>query len=166
MYAGPFNQEQRRWLAKHWRNRLLATGIHVAPDGTVVDFFVGACMQSLWRLQGLPAEQQSMQNALLVTSACPQPYVADSEPALVNGQGIVTGATPGMSRSASVAAEGALRGAEDEGGSLVSDEEVAFVSAVGGSRVSVFIDPQVRTRARVWRVVGLCVWCLAPLTVW
>ncbi len=51
VYAGRFGQDQRLWMLSQWRERLMATGVFVHHRETPVQFFVGSCLQSTWRLQ-------------------------------------------------------------------------------------------------------------------
>lgn len=94
----------------------------------------------------MPDDRQALENALLVTSACPAPNLAASQ---LEDNSSTSSMPPTRARSASHIES------ELEDGTLVSNAEIQFVSAVGGQRACFGVDPQVSCRARAcaW------VWC-------
>ncbi|VDM30983.1 unnamed protein product [Hydatigera taeniaeformis] len=78
-YAGPFNQEFRNLLNQQWHNELSRTNIPRSPDFSIVNMLVDNTMLGLWNLQGLPGDDLSIQNGLIVTMASRFPLLIDPQ---------------------------------------------------------------------------------------
>ncbi|EUB55933.1 Dynein heavy chain 5, axonemal [Echinococcus granulosus] len=78
-YAGPFNQEFRNLLNQQWDNELSRTSIPRSPDLNIVSMLVDNTMLGLWNLQGLPGDDLSIQNGLIVTMASRFPLLIDPQ---------------------------------------------------------------------------------------
>ncbi|VDO04030.1 unnamed protein product [Rodentolepis nana] len=68
-YAGPFNQEFRNLLNQQWHNELSRTHIPRSPDLSIVNMLVDNTTLGVWNLQGLPGDDLSIQNGMIVTIA-------------------------------------------------------------------------------------------------
>jgi dynein heavy chain len=100
-YTGPFNQEFRTLIMKNWRNECHKRKIPLSDDLNVVSFLVDnttigkyffnliifseilICLFMIfkgeWNLQGLPNDDLSTQNGLIVTSASRYPLLIDPQ---------------------------------------------------------------------------------------
>ncbi|KAL5105018.1 hypothetical protein TcWFU_009077 [Taenia crassiceps] len=78
-YSGPFNQEFRNLLNQQWHNELSRTNIPRSPDLSIVSMLVDNTMLGLWNLQGLPGDDLSIQNGLIVTMASRFPLLIDPQ---------------------------------------------------------------------------------------
>ena len=98
-YQGPFNQDFRNLLGKEWQKLLrdrkipYSTSINVVDyltDSTTVSYliyiafnifylFVLKLQIGEWRLQGLPNDDLSVQNAIIVTKASRYPLLIDPQ---------------------------------------------------------------------------------------
>ncbi len=83
-YCGPFNQEFRTLITKNWRNECNKRKIPLSDDLNVVSMLVLPTTVSQWNLEGLPNDDLSIQNGLIVTSASRYPLLIDPQ-----GQGKV-----------------------------------------------------------------------------
>ncbi|CAF4402891.1 unnamed protein product [Rotaria socialis] len=68
-YQGPFNQDFRLLLAKDWQKLLTERNILFTRTLNVTDYLTDVTMVGEWKLQGLPNDELSVQNAIIVTRA-------------------------------------------------------------------------------------------------
>lgn len=78
-YSGPFNQEFRNLILKNWRNECHKRKIPLSDDLNIVSMLVDNATISEWNLQGLPNDELSTQNGLIVTSASRFPLLIDPQ---------------------------------------------------------------------------------------
>lgn len=78
-YAGPFNQEFRNLLMKTWRTECNKRKIPLSDDLNVISMLVDNTIIGEWNLQGLPNDELSTQNGLIVTSASRFPLLIDPQ---------------------------------------------------------------------------------------
>uniref|UniRef100_A0A5K3EWX0 Dynein, axonemal, heavy chain 5 n=1 Tax=Mesocestoides corti TaxID=53468 RepID=A0A5K3EWX0_MESCO len=78
-YAGPFNQEFRNLLNQGWHNELSRTSIPRSPGLNIVNMLVDNAILGVWSLQGLPGDDLSIQNGLIVTKATRFPLLIDPQ---------------------------------------------------------------------------------------
>ncbi|VDN11349.1 unnamed protein product [Dibothriocephalus latus] len=78
-YAGPFNQEFRNHLNQCWRKEMIKTSIPFSDDLVIVNMFVDTATIGTWNLQGLPNDDLSIQNGLIVTRASRFPLLIDPQ---------------------------------------------------------------------------------------
>ncbi|XP_055363688.1 dynein axonemal heavy chain 5 [Betta splendens] len=78
-YAGPFNQEYRSLLLELWKNEMEEKKIPFSPDLNVTGLLVDNATVSEWNLQGLPSDDLSIQNGIVVTKASRYPLLIDPQ---------------------------------------------------------------------------------------
>jgi dynein heavy chain len=78
-YTGPFNQEFRNLIMKNWRNECNRRKIPLSDDLNVISMLVDNATIGEWNLQGLPNDELSIQNGLIVTSASRFPLLIDPQ---------------------------------------------------------------------------------------
>ncbi|XP_053268003.1 dynein axonemal heavy chain 5 [Pleuronectes platessa] len=78
-YAGPFNQEYRRLLLELWKKEMEAQLIPFSPDLNVIGLLVDTTTVGEWNLQGLPSDDLSIQNGIVVTKASRYPLLIDPQ---------------------------------------------------------------------------------------
>ncbi|XP_034939850.1 dynein heavy chain 8, axonemal [Chelonus insularis] len=78
-YCGPFNQEFRVLLQRRWLNLLHAKKIPVSSKVNVVDSLSDTATTGEWNLQGLPNDELSIQNGIIVTKATRYPLLIDPQ---------------------------------------------------------------------------------------
>ena len=78
-YSGPFNQEFRHELMKHWKNLLKQKTIPYTENLDTVAMIVETNESTEWALQGLPTDVLSLQNAAIVTKARSFPLLIDPQ---------------------------------------------------------------------------------------
>lgn len=83
-YSGPFNQEYRSHILKSWYEKLNYKRIPNSPDLNVTEKLADPPTISEWNLQGLPNDELSIQNAIIVTQSSKYPIMIDPQ-----SQGIV-----------------------------------------------------------------------------
>uniref|UniRef100_A0A3B4BEF3 Dynein, axonemal, heavy chain 5 n=1 Tax=Periophthalmus magnuspinnatus TaxID=409849 RepID=A0A3B4BEF3_9GOBI len=76
-YSGPFNQEYRGLLQEHWKNLMEAHHIPFSQVRTRLILDTGTVGE--WSLQGLPTDELSVQNAIIVTKAPRFPLLIDPQ---------------------------------------------------------------------------------------
>ncbi|XP_056221074.1 dynein axonemal heavy chain 8 [Seriola aureovittata] len=78
-YAGPFNQEYRSLLLELWKKEMEEKLIPFSPDLNVIGLLVDNATVSEWNLQGLPSDDLSIQNGIVVTKASRYPLLIDPQ---------------------------------------------------------------------------------------
>ncbi|XP_015117111.1 dynein heavy chain 5, axonemal [Diachasma alloeum] len=78
-YCGPFNQEFRSLLQKHWFDFIQGRKIPFSVDVNIPDALSDVATISEWNLQGLPNDELSTQNAIIVTKAARYPLLIDPQ---------------------------------------------------------------------------------------
>ncbi|CAL4125091.1 unnamed protein product, partial [Meganyctiphanes norvegica] len=78
-YAGPFNQEYRTKMLSVWMETLEADKIPLTNDLCITTWLVDNATVSEWNLQGLPNDELSVQNGLIVTKASCYPLLIDPQ---------------------------------------------------------------------------------------
>ncbi|XP_028288430.1 dynein heavy chain 5, axonemal [Parambassis ranga] len=78
-YAGPFNQEYRSHLMELWKREMQEKLIPFSPDLNVIGLLVDNATVSEWNLQGLPSDDLSIQNGIVVTKASRYPLLIDPQ---------------------------------------------------------------------------------------
>uniref|UniRef100_A0A3B5BDK3 AAA+ ATPase domain-containing protein n=1 Tax=Stegastes partitus TaxID=144197 RepID=A0A3B5BDK3_9TELE len=78
-YAGPFNQEYRRLLLELWKKDMEDKRIPFSPGLNVIGLLVDGATVSEWNLQGLPGDDLSVQNGIVVTKASRYPLLIDPQ---------------------------------------------------------------------------------------
>ncbi|KAI3354986.1 hypothetical protein L3Q82_004777 [Scortum barcoo] len=78
-YAGPFNQEYRSLLLELWKKEMEEKLIPFSPDLNVIGLLVDNATVSEWNLQGLPNDDLSIQNGIVVTKASRYPLLIDPQ---------------------------------------------------------------------------------------
>ncbi|CAK8682400.1 unnamed protein product [Clavelina lepadiformis] len=69
-YCGPFNQEFRNYMLKEtWEKELISRKIPFASDLNLIALLIDAPTIGEWNLQGLPGDDLSIQNGIIVTKA-------------------------------------------------------------------------------------------------
>ncbi|XP_065179973.1 dynein axonemal heavy chain 5-like [Sycon ciliatum] len=78
-YAGPFNQEFRDVLVKDWKKEIKHRGIPLTSTIEIIDELVDSTTIGEWGLQGLPNDELSIQNGIIVTTAARYPLLIDPQ---------------------------------------------------------------------------------------
>ncbi|XP_041817844.1 dynein heavy chain 5, axonemal [Chelmon rostratus] len=78
-YAGPFNQEFRSLMLELWKKEMEERLIPFSPDLNVIGLLVDNATVSEWNLQGLPSDDLSIQNGIVVTKASRYPLLIDPQ---------------------------------------------------------------------------------------
>uniref|UniRef100_A0A3P8WNT4 AAA+ ATPase domain-containing protein n=1 Tax=Cynoglossus semilaevis TaxID=244447 RepID=A0A3P8WNT4_CYNSE len=78
-YAGPFNQEYRGLLLSLWKKEMEEKLIPFTSDLNVIGLLVDNATVSEWNLQGLPNDDLSIQNGIVVTKATRYPLLIDPQ---------------------------------------------------------------------------------------
>ena len=78
-YQGPFNQDFRFQLEKDWAKLLAERHIPLTPTLNVTEYLTDVTMVGEWKLQGLPNDELSIQNAIIVTRAKRYPLLIDPQ---------------------------------------------------------------------------------------
>ncbi|XP_060809519.1 dynein axonemal heavy chain 5 [Amyelois transitella] len=78
-YCGPYNQEFRNNLLDTWMGILKKKEIPVTNNLNITNMLVENATISEWTLQGLPNDDLSVQNALIVTKASSYPLLVDPQ---------------------------------------------------------------------------------------
>jgi dynein heavy chain, axonemal len=79
-YCGPFNAEfRRRLLDERFHADIEAKEIPVSADMEVTSFFVDHEILGQWAMEGLPADDLSVQNGIMVTRSSRYPLMIDPQ---------------------------------------------------------------------------------------
>uniref|UniRef100_A0A8C7QBC2 AAA+ ATPase domain-containing protein n=1 Tax=Oncorhynchus mykiss TaxID=8022 RepID=A0A8C7QBC2_ONCMY len=78
-YAGPFNQEYRNLLLQLWRKEMSSHHIPYSEELNVISMLVDNATVGEWNLQGLPNDDLSIQNGIIVTKASRYPLLIDPQ---------------------------------------------------------------------------------------
>lgn len=78
-YCGPYNQQYRAGLVAAWMNILTTRSIPFTKNLNITNMLVDSATTSEWTLQGLPNDELSVQNALIVTKSSSYPLLVDPQ---------------------------------------------------------------------------------------
>lgn len=78
-YCGPYNQKYRQDLVVKWMEILTDKTIPFTEDLNITNMLVDSSITSEWTLQGLPNDELSVQNALIVTKSSSYPLLIDPQ---------------------------------------------------------------------------------------
>ena len=83
-YCGPFNQEFRGILIEQWKKELKNRRVPLSDKLNLTEMLSDTTTVGEWNLQGLPNDELSIQNGIIVTKATRFPLLVDPQ-----GQGKV-----------------------------------------------------------------------------
>ncbi|XP_071450018.1 dynein axonemal heavy chain 8 [Hetaerina americana] len=78
-YLGPFNQEYRINLQKNWEEGVLGRNIPVTENLQIIENLVDTATIGEWNLQGLPNDELSIQNGIIVAKGDRYPLLIDPQ---------------------------------------------------------------------------------------
>ncbi|XP_045497912.1 dynein axonemal heavy chain 8 [Colias croceus] len=78
-YSGPFNQEFRSLLISNWLTELLRRKIPVSMNLNITEQLTDTATIGDWNLCGLPTDELSIQNGIIVTKAARFPLLIDPQ---------------------------------------------------------------------------------------
>uniref|UniRef100_A0A8C7IHK7 Dynein axonemal heavy chain 5 n=1 Tax=Oncorhynchus kisutch TaxID=8019 RepID=A0A8C7IHK7_ONCKI len=78
-YSGPFNQEFRNLLLTDWQREMKTRHIQFGNNLNLTEMLIDAPTVSEWNLQGLPNDDLSIQNGIIITKASRFPLLIDPQ---------------------------------------------------------------------------------------
>ncbi|XP_055341393.1 dynein axonemal heavy chain 8-like isoform X2 [Paramacrobiotus metropolitanus] len=78
-YAGPFNQEFRQILRRQWQKDIEVRKIPLSDDLNITTMLIDEATIEFWALQGLPNDDLSVQNGIIVTQSSRYPLLIDPQ---------------------------------------------------------------------------------------
>lgn len=78
-YCGPFNQDFRGILLDAWKKELHTRKIPLSAKLNLIDMLADSITVGEWNLQGLPNDELSVQNGIIVTKASRFPLLIDPQ---------------------------------------------------------------------------------------
>ncbi|XP_045464438.1 dynein axonemal heavy chain 8-like isoform X2 [Harmonia axyridis] len=78
-YSGPFNQEFRSLMQASWLDMLIGKKIPVTSTLSVIESLTDNATIGEWNLEGLPNDELSIQNGIIVTKASRYPLLIDPQ---------------------------------------------------------------------------------------
>ncbi|KAK4886462.1 hypothetical protein RN001_002733 [Aquatica leii] len=78
-YSGPFNQEFRTFQQNLWIDSLIKMKVPVSANINITDSLIDTATIGDWNLQGLPTDDLSIQNGIIVTKASRYPLLIDPQ---------------------------------------------------------------------------------------
>nr|XP_023019976.1 dynein heavy chain 8, axonemal [Leptinotarsa decemlineata] len=78
-YTGPFNQEFRSTMQQTWLDSLIKKKIPVTLSLNIIDSLSDSATIGEWNLQGLPTDDLSIENGIIVTTASRYPLLIDPQ---------------------------------------------------------------------------------------
>lgn len=84
-YCGPFNSEFRaKLLDEYFHSDLILKNIPVSEDLLLTEFLADPATVGEWNLQGLPSDDLSIQNGIMVTRSSRYPLMIDPQGQAIN----------------------------------------------------------------------------------
>lgn len=78
-YVGPFNQEFRMMFQRVWMQQICDRNIPVSANLSVIDSLTDMASIGEWNIKGLPNDELSIQNGIIVTKAARFPLLIDPQ---------------------------------------------------------------------------------------
>uniref|UniRef100_A0A1I8FY30 Dynein heavy chain 5, axonemal n=1 Tax=Macrostomum lignano TaxID=282301 RepID=A0A1I8FY30_9PLAT len=78
-YSGPFNQDFRLLLNRNWQKNMKDKKIPYSENLNLIEMLVEATTIAEWNLQGLPNDELSTENGIIVTQASRYPLLIDPQ---------------------------------------------------------------------------------------
>lgn len=78
-YSGPFNQAFRSKMLLEWRSDLVGRGVPVTDNLDIIELLVDNTTIGEWNIQGLPTDELSTQNGIIVTRGTRYPLLIDPQ---------------------------------------------------------------------------------------